>query len=110
MPPAGPSHIPYARFQAALHAQDLAFIQRHSRQLTIGLNDAVEVCRLIAEQQPAQLEEASLHWIWRFAASASEQQRHDYELIVRAFDAFTIQPDLATGQLSALCAARGLDR
>lgn len=76
----------------------------------MGVSDAAEVCRLIAEQDLGSLEPASVQWIRRFAAEAGEQERRDYGLIVQAFDAMTAQPDLAMGQLVALCAARGLDR
>jgi len=92
-----------------LRAGNLAFIRRHAARLTMGLPDAAEVCRLIAEQDPGGLEAASVHWIKRFAGEAVEQERRDYGLIVRAFDTMTAQPVLATGQLVALCAARGLD-
>lgn len=101
-------HIPYARVQAALHADDLEFIRRHASELTLGLVDGIDVCRLIAEQDPCQLEVASVRWIRRFAAEAAEQRRDDYSVIVRAFDTMPAQPVLAAGQLAALCAARGV--
>jgi len=103
-------HIPYAQFQAMLRAGNHAFIRRNAERITMGLPDAAEVCRLIAEQDPASLEPASVHWIRRFAAEAQAQERRDYGLIVQAFDAMTAQPELAASQLAALCAARGLDR
>jgi hypothetical protein len=103
-------HVPYAQFQAMLRAGNLAFVRRHAGRITIGPADAARVCRLIAEQDPGGLESASVQWIRRFAAEAHEQERGDYELIVRAFDTMSARPELATGQLIALCAARGLDR
>lgn len=110
MPDLGSPHIPYAQFEAMLRAGNLAFIRRHARQITIGLPAATQVCRLISEQDPAGLEAASVHWIQRFAAEAAGQERRDYGLIVPAFDAMMTEPELAVGQLTALCAARGLDR
>ncbi len=106
----GSPHIPYAQFQAMLRAGNLAFIRRNAERITMGLPDAAEVCCLIAEQDPASLEAASVQWIRRFAAEAAEQKRRDYGLIVQAFDAMMVQPELAAGQLVALCAARSLDR
>lgn len=103
-------HVPYAQFRAMLEAGNLRFIRRHAKEITMGMPDAVEVCRLIAEQDPASLEAASVQWIRRFAAEAAEQERSDYGLIVLAFDAMAAQPELASGQLGALCAARKLDR
>jgi hypothetical protein len=104
------SHIPYARFKAALQARDLAFILRHADGLTFGLPDAVEVCLLISEQAPERLEAASVRWIRRYAAEASGQLWDDYKLIVEAFDALLGEPELAAGRLLALCSTRGLDR
>jgi hypothetical protein len=103
-------HIPYARFEAALRAGRLEFIQEHAHQFTLDLADEAEVCRLIAEQDPARLETASVQWIKQFAAKASGQRREDYKLILRAFDTMMVEPKLVAGQLRALCAARGLDR
>jgi hypothetical protein len=103
-------HIPYARFEAALQAGDLAFILRHADGLTFGLPDAVKVCLLISEQTPERLEAASVRWIRRYAAEAGDQLWDDYRLIVEAFDALSSEPELATGRLLALCSARGLDR
>lgn len=105
-----PAHIPYARFQAMLQAENLVFIRRHLGRITMGLPDEAKVCRLIAEQEPETLESASVQWIKRFAAEATEQERRDYGLIVRAFDTMIAQPVLASEQLIALCAARRLDR
>ncbi len=50
--------IPYARFEAALRAGNLAFIQRHREQFTLSLLDEAEVRRLIAEQELDGLEES----------------------------------------------------
>jgi hypothetical protein len=103
-----PLHISYPRFKAALGARDLAFIRRNARSIAIGLPDAAEVCRLIAEQDPGRLEEASVHWIKRYAAEAPGQRRSDYLVIVSAFDSLTVDPERAAGELAALCAARGI--
>ena len=102
------AHIPYARLQAALHSGDLAFIRAHAPELTLSLVDGIEVCRLIAGQEPDQLEAASVRWIRRFAAEACDQRRNDYLLIVRAFDAMAAKDEPAAGPLAELCAKRGL--
>ena len=101
-------HIPYARFRAALDAGDLPFILAHADRFTLGLPDAVEVCRLLAVRDPGRLEAASVRWIRRFAAEAAGQERRDYGLIVGAFDAMVSEPESAAGRLAALCSARGL--
>jgi len=104
------SHIPYPRVQAAIRAKDLAFLRRHAGRISLSLPDAISVCVLIAEQQPGQLDAASVRWIKQWAAAARGERREDYRLIVEAFDAMAARRDLAAEQLLTLCAARGLDR
>jgi hypothetical protein len=43
-------------------------------------------------------------------SGAQHQRREDYKLIVLAFEAMSLDPELTEGQLTALCAARGLDQ
>jgi hypothetical protein len=83
-------HIPYPRIEAAIRARHLSFLLRHIESL--GLREEIELCRLIAEQRPEQLEAASVRWII---------------LIVRAFDRLLLAPERSVGELKALCAARG---
>jgi hypothetical protein len=103
-------HIPYARFQAALQAGDLAFILRHSDGLTFGLPDAVRVCMLISERAPERLEAACLRWVRRYAAEAGGQRWDDYGLIVESFEDLPVEPQPAGDRLLSLCRERGLDR
>jgi len=49
------SHISFPRFKAALQAQDLPFILRHSERTSMGPRDEIEVCELIAEKDPQHL-------------------------------------------------------
>jgi hypothetical protein len=100
-------HIPYARIEAALRAGHLAFLLAHVDSLSLG--SEAEMCRLIAEQRPGRLEQASLRWIRRFANEAHGQRRGDYLLILQAFDQFLLAPERSASQLVSLCAARGLD-
>jgi hypothetical protein len=100
-------HIPYSRIDAAIRAGHLSFLLAHLESLSLAAE--AEVCRLIAEQRPRRLDDASVRWIRRFAAEAQDQQRGDYVLIVEAFDQFTVAPERSAGQLAALCSARGVD-
>ena len=100
-------HIPYARIEAALRAGHLAFLLAHVDSLSLG--SEAEMCRLIAEQRPGKLEQASLRWIRRFANEAHGQRRGDYRLILQAFDQFPLAPERSASQLVSLCAARGVD-
>lgn len=101
----GSEHIPYPRIEAAIRAGHLSFLLAHVDAL--GLPEEAELCRLIAEQRPQQLEPASVRWIKRFAACARGQRREDYITIVRAFDRLSLAPERSVGELKALCAARG---
>lgn len=98
-------HIPYARIEAAIKAGHLSFLLAHVEAL--GLREELDLCRLLAERKPDQLEAASLRWIQRFATSARGQRREDYIHIVRAFDRLSLAPERSVGELKALCAARG---
>lgn len=60
-------HIPYPRFQTALQTRQLPFILAHSAQITMSLADEVDVCRLIAQENPDHLEPASAQWVSQFA-------------------------------------------
>jgi len=100
-------HIPHSRIVAAIQAKDLRFLLANRESLSLAVE--VEMCRLLAEQQPAKLDAASVEWIRQFAAEAVGQQRPDYARIVEAFDRFPLNPDLSASQLVALCAARGIE-
>lgn len=60
-------HIAYPRFRTALQARQLHFILEHSAQITMSLADEIEVCRLIAQENPDCLEPSSALWIGEFA-------------------------------------------
>jgi hypothetical protein len=100
-------HIPYSRIDAAIRAGDLSFLLAHRESLSLATD--AEMCRLIAEQQPAKLDTVSVEWIRGFAAQAIGQQQSDYARIVEVFDRFSLDPALSASQLVALCAARGIE-
>jgi hypothetical protein len=100
-------HIPYSRIEAAIRAGHLSFLIAHLDSLSLA--SEAEVCRLIVEQQPGRLEQASVRWVQRFAREAQGQEFDDYLRIWQAFHRFPLVPDLCTGELVALCAARGIE-
>jgi hypothetical protein len=100
-------HIPYSRIDSAIRSGDLSFLLAHRESLSLATE--AEMCRLIAEQQPARLDTFSVEWIREFAAQAVGQRRPDYARIVEAFDRFPLNPDLYASQLVTLCAARGIE-
>jgi hypothetical protein len=102
-------HIPFSRFHAALTVGDLAFVRRHRASLTLSLADEIRVAELTASQDPGGLEAQALVCVRRFAVEATGQELEDYARLVSALRAMSYDPELATGQLLALCAARGIE-
>jgi hypothetical protein len=100
-------HIPYSRIDAAIRAGHLSFLLAHIDSLS--LPGEAEAARLIVEQQPGRLDEASIRWIGRFAREARGQELDDYLRIWQAFHRFPVTPDLSASELVALCAARGIE-
>jgi hypothetical protein len=100
-------HINFPRIEVAIRVGDLSFLLAHRGSLSLA--SEAEMCRLIAEQQPAKLDTVSVEWIRGFAAQAAGQERRDYARIVEAFDHFMLNPDQSASQLVALCAARGIE-
>lgn len=100
-------HIPYSRIDAAIRAGHLSFLTAHLESLSLATE--AEVCRLIVEQQPQKLREATVRWIQRFAREARGQELDDYLRIWQAFHRFPVAPDLSAQELVALCSARGIE-
>lgn len=61
----------YGRFRRALQTGNLALVRAAALELpTIRLDDALRVCLLIRDNDPAQYERAALRWVGRFALEA----------------------------------------
>ena len=107
--PAGHDFIPYARLRAALDAGDLDFIRRNAKQLSpVPLPDALEICLLVRDEEPAHLERATVRWIGRFALEAPKATISDIRLAADALAALPVDPELAMERLSTLCVEHGL--
>lgn len=107
--PSPSSHIPFSRFDAAMAARDLEFVRRHRRQFTLGLVDDIRIAELTAIEDPAGLEAEAVGCIRRFAAEAIGQGTRDYLQLFTSFQTMAHDQELATGELLALCAARGIE-
>lgn len=103
-------HISYPRARAAIDAGDLGFIRRYRRQMTLSLLDEVDVCRLIAEKEPEELDAARLEWIGRFVAEANHSQPGAYQSVLQAFEGLRSDPEPAVARLKELCVTWGLGR
>jgi hypothetical protein len=103
-------HIPYPRFDAALRAGDLGFIRCHRAQISLSLFDEADVCQLIAEQDPENLEAARVQWISRFTAEANHARPGAYQAVLEAFEGLLSDPEPAVARLKELCVTWGLGR
>jgi hypothetical protein len=104
-----PSHIPYARFRAALDGGDLGFVRRYANELApIKLRDALVVCLLVRDQEPERLERASVRWVGRFALEAPAASMADLRRAWEALDALPREPERSMELLAALCVEHGL--
>jgi hypothetical protein len=103
------NHIPFSRFNAAMAARDLEFVRRHRQNFTLGLVDEIRIAELTATEDPAGLEAEVVGCIRRFAAEAVGQRPSDYLQLFTSFQTMAHDQELATGELLALCAARGIE-
>lgn len=102
--PTGHGAITYPRFQAALDNGDLAFIRRHAAELApIRLADALEVCLLVRDQDPARLDRAIVRWVGRFALEAPAASIADVRDAADALAALREDSEGAMEVLSELC-------
>jgi hypothetical protein len=98
---------PYPRFRRALSTGNLALVRAAARELPrVDLGDALAVCVLLADQEPARFERAAIRWLARFCLEWPAATVGD---VARAADAFaTMTRDREAGlrALQALLAAR----
>ena len=58
---------PYTNFQRALKTGDLLLIRAAAAELpTVNLQDALDVCLIVAEEEPELFERAALRWLARY--------------------------------------------
>ena len=67
-------HIPFPLFLAALQAGRLGWILDHTAQISIGLDYQLEVCELIASQDPQHLLPGSAEFAERVRARCAQQE------------------------------------
>jgi hypothetical protein len=100
---------PYARFRRALATGNQILVLAAARELPkIALPDALRVCVVLRDGDPARYERAAVRWLGRFALEARGVTIADMRRAAEAFDLMPNEPEEAIGQLSYLCAARGL--
>lgn len=96
---------PYVNFQRALKTGDLLLIRGAAAELPmVSLQDALDICLVVAEKEPELFERAALRWLARYCL-----ERRDANLagLREAADAFAT---LERGREEALRVLQRLSR
>jgi hypothetical protein len=95
----------YARFRRALDQGRLAPVITAAAELPrIGLDDALEVCVLMARESHPAYERAAVRWIGRFCVERPDVTLEDVDHARAAFQIMRRDPERALGILQTLCA------
>ncbi|MFI4977422.1 MAG: hypothetical protein ACHQC8_01900 [Solirubrobacterales bacterium] len=73
MPSSSP-HIPFPVASAALHADRLAWLLEHARQISMDHDFEIAVCELISRKDPDHLLKGSAEFVQRVAAQRDRQE------------------------------------
>lgn len=77
---------PYTRFQRALKTRNLEIIRTAAAELpSVSLLDALSICVVIRERQPAAFERAAVRWLGRYL---TERPAVRLDAVAAAVDAF----------------------
>ena len=74
----------------------------------LGLGDALALCVVLAERDPAQYQRAATRWISRFVEEAGDVSLAETQLVAAALAALPTAPHLARPVLRELVRARQL--
>jgi hypothetical protein len=95
---------PYTRFKRALATGNLNLVHAAALELPrVGLEDALEVCLLLRDKDPARFERAAVRWLGRFALEAKGVTIEAMQRAAGAFDAMPRRPQTAMEILASLC-------
>ncbi|HEU4976721.1 MAG TPA: hypothetical protein VFT50_16625 [Baekduia sp.] len=96
---------PYSRFQRALRTGNLTIIRAAAAELpAIRLDDALQVCVVLRDREPASYERAAVRWIGRYCVERPDVTLEDVDHARAAFTIMRRDPERALGILQGLCA------
>jgi hypothetical protein len=99
----------YARFRRALQTGNEALVTAAARELPqISLDDALRICLVLREGNPARYERAAIRWLGRFALEARHVTIEDLRIAADALDALPERAPEAMELLQELCIAHGI--
>lgn len=100
---------PYARFRRALETGNEMLVLGAARELPqIALDDALRICLVLRDGDPARYERAAVRWLGRFALEARAATIPDLRAAAAALEALPARTAEAMEQLQRLCVARGI--
>jgi hypothetical protein len=99
----------YARFRRALDTGNQSLVLAAAGELPqIALDDALRICLVLRDGDPARYERAAVRWLGRFALEARNVTIDALRSAADALDALPERAAEAMEQLQAVCAAHGV--
>ena len=100
---------PYARFRRALKTGNEALVIAAALELPhVALDDALQICLILRNGDPARFERAAVRWLGRFALEARAVTIDDVRQAARALDELPLRASEAMEKLARLCVAHGV--
>lgn len=100
---------PYARFRRALKTGNEALVIAAALELPhVALDDALQICLILRNGDPARFERAAVRWLGRFALEARAVTIDDIRQAARALDELPLRASEAMEKLAGLCVAHGV--
>jgi hypothetical protein len=100
----------YTRFKRALATGNLNLVHAAALELPrVGLQDALEVCLLLRDQDRNRFERAAVRWLGRFALEARGVTLEALRAAAAALDAMPERPHASMEVLAGLCVRYRLD-
>jgi len=94
---------PYTNFQRALKTGDLLLIRAAAAELpTVNLQDALDICIVVAEKEPELFERAALRWLARYCLERRDANLAGLRQAADAFAGLTSDREAALAVLHRL--------
>lgn len=83
---------------------NLAWLRANAERLPpINLNDALRICLIVRDREPASFERAAIRWLTRFVQEARNVTLSDARFAAEALGAMPRDANGSMEQLAALC-------
>ena len=103
------AHRAPRRWRAPLRDRHRGRVRKAARELPqIALDDALRICLVLRDGDPARYERAAVRWLGRFALEARAATIPDLRVAAAALEALPTRTAEAMEQLQRLCVARGI--